>query len=166
MLHNIGEFMEHWGWVQYVSTTAWLYSGISAIHYFTLFVVVGTAVLIDLRVLGLVATRRPAVQFAEQVYPWMWGAFSLAILSGFLEFITDAGDYLPDVVFETKMATILASVIFTLLLWASLQKAAREQSDNVTQVSGGAKLLAALSLICWIGSILAGVEIAAISGLG
>jgi hypothetical protein len=163
MLHNIGEFMEHWGWVQYVSTTAWLYSGISAIHYFTLFVAVGTAVLVDLRVLGLAGTRKPVVQFAEQIYPWMWGAFWLAILSGFLEFITDAGDYLPDWVFETKMTAILLAVIFTILLWRSIPKTG---TDTVAPVSGGAKVLAALSLIFWIGSILAGVEIAAISGLG
>jgi hypothetical protein len=161
MLHNIGEFMEHWGWVQYVSTTAWLYSSISAIHYFTLFIVVGTAVLIDLRVLGLAATRKPVVQFAEQIYPWMWGAFWLAILSGGLEFITDAGDYLPDWVFETKMAFIALAVIFTILVRRNLPK-----TDDGVSLSGMAKTVAALSLICWIGSILWGTEIAAISGLG
>ena len=166
MLHNIGEWMEHWAWVQYVSTTAWLYSGISAIHYFTLFITVGTAVLIDLRVLGLAATRKPVSQFAQQVYPWLWGAFWLAILSGFLEFITDAGDYLPDKVFETKMTTILLAVIFTILLWRSIPKAASGESDKAASLSGGSKVLAALSLIFWIGSILAGVEIAAILGLG
>lgn len=163
MLHNIGEWMEHFGWVQYVSTTAWLYAGISTIHYFTLFITVGTAVLIDLRVLGLAATRRPVPQFAQQVYPWLWGAFWLAILSGFLEFITDAGDYLPDKVFETKMTTILLAVIFTILLWRSIPKA---ETDKDSSPSGASKMLAALSLIFWIGSILAGVEIAAISGLG
>jgi hypothetical protein len=163
MLHNIGEFMEHWGWVQYVSTTAWLYSGISTIHYFTLFITVGTAVMVDLRVLGLAGTRKPVVQFAQQVYPWMWGAFWVAIFSGFLEFITDAGDYLPDHVFETKMATILLAVVFTVLVWRSIPKA---ETDKSGTLSGGSKVLAALSLIFWIGSILAGVEIAAISGLG
>src|ERR1700689_2898331 len=146
MLHNIGEFMEHWGWVQYVSTTAWLYSSISAIHYFTLFIVVGTAVLIDLRVLGLAATRKPIVEFAEQIFPWMWGAFWLAILSGFLEFITDAGDSLPDWVFKTKMTFILLAVVFTILVRRSLPK----RNDSLS-ISGGAKLVAALSLICWIG---------------
>jgi len=163
VLHNVGEVMENWGWVHYVSTTAWLYSGISAIHYFTLFITVGTAVLIDLRVLGLAATRKPVSQFAQQVYPWLWGAFWLAILSGFLEFITDAGDYLPDKVFETKMTTILLAVIFTLLVWRSIPKA---ETDKGGSLSEGSKILAALSLIFWIGSILAGVEIAAISGLG
>ncbi len=83
MLHNIGEWIEHWGWVQYVAMTGWLYSGISVVHYFTLFVAVGTTLMIDLRVLQLAATGKPVVQIAEQIYPWMWGAFWLAIISGF-----------------------------------------------------------------------------------
>ena len=161
MLHNIGEFMEHWGWVQYVSMTAWLYSGISAIHYFTLFIAVGTAVLVDLRVLGLAGTTKPVGQFANQIYPWMWGAFWVAVISGFLEFITDAGDYLPDAVFKTKMACILLAVIFTVLVRMVVPR-----TEDVSSTPVLTKVLAAFSLLFWIGSILAGVEIAAISGLG
>lgn len=160
-MHNFGEWMEHLGWVQYVSTTAWLYSSISTVHYFTLFVMVGTSVVIDLRVLGLAGTRKPVVQFAQQIYPWMWGAFWLAVISGFLEFATDAGDYLPDWVFRTKMTFILLAVIFTILLQRSVSG-----PYELKSISAGVKVLAILSLICWIGSILWGVEIAAISGLG
>lgn len=160
-MHNFGEWMEHLGWVQYVSTTAWLYSSISTVHYFTLFVMVGTSVVIDLRVLGLAGTRKPVVQFAQQIYPWMWGAFWLAVISGFLEFATDAGDYLPDTVFRVKMTVILLAVIFTILLQRSVTG-----PYELKSVSAGVKVLAALSLLFWIGSILAGVEIAAISGLG
>lgn len=161
MLHNIGEWMEHFGWVQYVSQTAWLYSSISTVHYFTLFVMVGTSVVVDLRVLGLAGTRKPVAQFAEQINPWMWGAFWLAVISGFLEFLTDAGDYLPDTVFKVKMTTILLAVIFTVLVQRSIAN-----SESSSSISGASRLLAALSLLFWIGSILAGVEIAAISGLG
>ncbi len=160
-MHNFGEWMEHLSWVQYVSMTAWLYSSISTVHYFTLFVMVGTSVLVDLRVLGLAATRKPVVQFAEQIFPWMWGAFWLAVISGFLMFTTDAGDYLPDTVFRVKMTVILLAVIFTILVQRSVSN-----PQEATATSGSAKLLAALSLVFWIGSILAGVEIAAISGLG
>lgn len=160
-MHNFGEWMEHLSWVQYLAMTAWLYSGISTIHYFTLFVMVGTSVVIDLRVLGLAGKGKPIAQFAEQIYPWMWGAFWLAVITGFLEFATDAGDYLPDTVFRVKMTVILLAVIFTILLQRSVSGA-----PEMKLASGGTKALAALSLLFWIGSILAGVEIAAISGLG
>ncbi len=75
--------------------------------------------------------------------------------------MTDAGDYFPDKVFEVKMTTIIIAVIFTALLQRSLSRSEKDQP--VLPLS---KLLAGLSLIFWIGSVLAGVEIAAISGLG
>jgi hypothetical protein len=159
--HDFGEWVEHFQWVVYLANTAWLYSSVSVVHYFTLFVMVGTSVIVDLRVLGLAATRKPLMKFAEQVYPWMWGAFWLAVLSGALMAATDAGDYLPDKVFRAKMTVILLAVIFTILVQRSIPK-----WGELASIPASAKLLALLSLVFWVGSILAGVEIAAISGLG
>jgi hypothetical protein len=161
MLHNIGEWMEAFSWVQYLAHTTWLYIIISTAHYFTLLVMVGTNAFVDLRVLGLAARRKPLAQFADQIFPWMWVAFWLAVISGFLEFVTDAGDFLPDWVFRTKMLFILLAVVFTVLLRRSIPR-----STGIDSTPTGAKVLAGLSLVCWLGSILWGVEIASISGLG
>jgi hypothetical protein len=160
-LHDFGEWMEHLSWVQYIGMTAWLYSSIAVVHYFTLLVLVGTAVFVDLRVLGLAGTGKPIAQVGEQIFPWVWGAFWLAVLSGFLMFTTDAGDYLPDTVFRVKMTIVLLAVIFSALVQRGVSKWAQLQPPPA-----GAKVLASISLLLWIGSILAGVEIAAISGLG
>jgi hypothetical protein len=159
--HDFGEWVEHFPWVVYLANTAWLYSSVSVVHYFTLFVMVGTSVLVDLRVLGVAGTRQPVTKFAEQIYPWTWGAFWLAVLSGTLMAATDAGDYLPDKVFRVKMTVIVLAAVFTILLQRSVPKWGESPS---IPLSG--KVLALLSLVFWVGSILAGVEIAAISGLG
>jgi hypothetical protein len=76
-------------------------------------------------------------------------------------FTTDAGDYLPDTVFRVKMATILLAVIFTIVVQRGVA-----QWAQLPSIPASAKVLASISLLLWIGSILAGVEIAAISGLG
>jgi hypothetical protein len=159
--HDSGEWVEHFNWVVYLANTGWLYSGVSVFHYFTLFITVGSSVPVDLRVLGLAGTRKPVVKFAEQVYPWMWGAFCLAILSGALMAATDAGDYLPDIVFRVKMTIIFLALVFTILLQRSVP-----QWVELPSIPVSGKIFAFLSLIFWVGSILAGVEIAAISGLG
>ena len=62
--------------------TAWLYASIAVAHYFTLLVLVGTSVFVDLRVLGLAATGKPIAQVGEQIYPWMWGAFVSPLFPG------------------------------------------------------------------------------------
>ncbi|HVB58862.1 MAG TPA: DUF6644 family protein [Candidatus Acidoferrales bacterium] len=160
-MHNFGEWLEHFAWVQKIGTTAWLYSSISVIHYFTLFVMVGCAVIVDLRMLSLAARRQPVVQFARQVFPWMWTAFGLAVFSGLLMFTTDAGDYLPDTVFRVKMSVILLAVISAIVIQRKVPEWGAQP-----KLPGAAKVAAVISIILWIGSILAGVEIAAISGLG
>jgi len=153
--------MEHLSWVQYVGMTAWLYSSIAVVHYFTLLVLVGTSVLVDLRVLDLAATSRPVAEVSEQIYPWMWGSFWLAIFSGFLMFTTDAGDFLPDPIFRIKMAVIFLAVIFVIIVQRNIPR-----WGELPSMPAGAKTVALISLILWLGAILAGVDIAAISGLG
>jgi hypothetical protein len=160
-LHDFGEWMEHLSWIAYLSNTAWLYSSVSVVHYFTLFVLVGTSVLVDLRILGWAARTQPVAKFAAQVFPWTWTAFWLAILSGFLMFTTDAGDFLPDPIFRIKMAVIFLAVIFVIIVQRNIPR-----WGELPSMPAGAKTVALISLILWLGAILAGVDIAAISGLG
>jgi hypothetical protein len=158
---NYFESLEHASWVTTIGTTGWLYSGLSVIHYFSLFVMVGTIVIVDLRVLGLAAKNQSLAQVAETLFPWTWTALALALLSGFLMFTTDAGDYYPDTVFRVKMAVIFFALLFTVLVKRNVPK-----WGQLPVISMGGKLIALASLVLWIGAILAGVEIAAISGLG
>jgi hypothetical protein len=160
-VHDFGEWLEHTSWVTTIANTAWLYTSISVVHYFTLLVMVGSIVLLDLRVLGVAARRRPLTQLAEELFPWMWTAFGLAIFSGFLEFTTDAGDYLPDKVFRVKMTVILLAVMSAIVVQRGVPK-----WGQLPAIPTSAKVMAFISILLWIGSILAGVEIAAFSGLG
>ena len=83
------------------------------------------------------------------------------MVSGFLLFSTDAGDYAPDHVFQAKMIVIFFAVIFTVIVHRGQRK-----WNQLPEVPPGVKIIAAVSLLLWIGSILAGVDIAALSGLG
>jgi hypothetical protein len=155
------ESLEHVGWIMILANTGWLYAAVSVIHYFTLFFFIGTIVLVDLRILGVADRNQTIAQLAEQLLPWTWIGFTLAMISGFLLFATDAGDYAPDKVFQAKMLVILLAVVFTVMV----QKGVRKWNQLPT-VPAGAKLVAFASLVLWVGAILAGVDIAAISGLG
>jgi Family of unknown function (DUF6644) len=154
-------WLEHTSWVTTFGGTGWMYASAAVVHYFSVFVLVGSIVLVDLRVLGLAGRRRSVAQFAEPLFPWMWTAFGLAIVSGFMMFTTDAADYFPDIVFRIKMTVILLALIFAIIVQRSVPK-----WDRAPAISTGAKLVALTSLILWIGAILAAVEIAAYSGLG
>ena len=59
------------------------------------------------------------------------------------------------------MLVILLAVVFT----AAVQMGHRKW-NQLPDVPASAKVIAAVSLLLWIGAILAGVDIAALSGLG
>jgi hypothetical protein len=157
----VWESLEQVGWVKVLATTGWLYSSVSVIHYFTLFFFIGTIVLVDLRILGLAGRGQTISLLADQLLPWTWIGFTLAMISGFLLFTTDAGDYAPDHVFQAKMLVILLALIFTVIVHRGQRK-----WNQLPAIPLGVKVIAALSLLLWLGAILAGVDIAALSGLG
>ena len=138
-----------------------MYQTAEITHYFSLFVLVGTATVLDLRVLGIAARRQRVAELSEQFSPWVWTALCLAVLSGFIMFATDAGDYYTDTVFRIKMLVIGLAILFTFIVQISAAKWDRPAATHTLP-----KLAALASLIFWIGAILAGVEIAAYSGLG
>ena len=155
------ESLEQVGWVKVLGTTGWLYSSVSVVHYFTLFFFIGTIVLVDLRILGLAGRGQTISLLADQLLPWTWIGLTLAMISGFLLFTTDAGDYAPDHVFQAKMLVILLALIFTVIVHRGQRK-----WNQLPAIPLGVKVIAALSLLLWLGAILAGVDIAALSGLG
>jgi hypothetical protein len=160
-VNDFFESLEHIGWVSTIATTGWMYATFGVIHYFSLLVLVGTIAIVDLRVLGLAARSQTISEVADQFFPWMWVALVTALFSGFIMFLTDAGDFFPDIVFRVKMTVIFLALIFAIIVQRSIPK-----WDKETSISGGAKAIALISLLLWVGAILAGVDIAAISGLG
>jgi len=158
---NFCEWLEQTKLVSTIGGTGWMYVTFSVMHYFSWFVLVGTIVLIDLRVLGVAARSQSVSRLAGQLFPWTWTALGLALFSGFVMFATGAGDFYPDRVFRVKIGVIALALIFTFIVQRNVPK-----WDRAPSISAGGKLLAFISLALWVGTILAGVEVPAISGLG
>ncbi len=155
------EALEQVGWIKTLGSTGWMYVTVSVAHYLGIFWCVGSVALVDLRVMGLAARKRNAGELAKQLFPWAWIAFTLAIVSGFLMFATDAGDWAPSRVFHVKLALITTSVVFALIVQREVPK--WSQSPEIPKV---AKIIALISLVLWIITILSASEIPALEGLG
>jgi uncharacterized membrane protein len=153
--------LQHNGFTDLLNNIGWLYATFAVIHYFSIFILVGTIVILDLRILGIAARSQGVAQLAETLSPWTWTALVLALLSGFTMFTTDATDFFPDIVFRIKMTVLFLAIVFTVIVHQNAPK-----WDRSPAISAGAKTVALVSLVLWVGTILAGVEIAAISGLG
>lgn len=155
------EALENVSWVKTFSSTGWMYASVSVIHYFSMFIFIGLTVILDLRILGVAARRQTATELAEQCSPWAWTFLVLALVSGFLEFSTIAGDYVQTWPFRVKMLVILVAIIFTIIVRRNVPK-----WDRLPAMPAAARVLAVVSLVLWVGAILAGTEIASLTGLG
>jgi hypothetical protein len=153
-LYDLLEAIEKWGWVVWIGKH-WVLEAISMLHYFTIFWVVGTIALIDLRILGLAGMRQTATEWQEQLSPWMWTAMTICLLTGFLEFAPGGGDFYLNFVFRWKVVATVAGVALSIIVYRGVPAWDRRPS-----MPGTAKALAALCLLVWVGTILLGVEIA------
>jgi len=155
------EALEQMGWVKTLGSTGWMYSTVAVTHYLTMFWFIGSIAVVDLRVMGIAARRRGIRELAEQLFPWAWIGFALAVISGFLMFATDAGDWAPDKVFHVKLTLIAVSAVFAFIV----QRGARRWAQDPA-VPRAAKIIALISLLLWVATILSASEIPALEGLG
>jgi hypothetical protein len=131
------------------------YPTILFLHTLGLATVAGLAAGIDLRVLGLA----PAVRLGPMIrlYPLMWAAFVIATLSGIALLIADATTKLTQTVFYIKLLLVALAVITMQLMRT---RVLRDPMVDERPLDSSAKMLAAASLVLWIGATIAGRLIA------
>ena len=118
-------------------------------------------VIVDLRVLGLVGRRQDATQLADWLFPWMWASLALNALSGFFMFAGSATAYYGNDIFYDKMTVLLLAIVANIIVQKKVRK-----WNLLPAMPAWAKLIAVVSICLWIGAIIAGVEVPALTGIG
>jgi hypothetical protein len=157
----LGHALESNSLIVTLNSTGWMAAALEVVHYFSMFVLVGSIAIVDLRVLGVAGRQQSAAKLARRLFPWMWMALALNFLSGFLMFAGIATSYIADPTFHMKMWVTLAAVIFGIVVQWKVPA-----WDKLPAIPAAAKLVALISLLLWVGAILAGVEVPALSGIG
>src|SRR5260221_4806745 len=99
----------------FIHKTPWAFTTIELVHVFAISLVVGTIAIVDLRLLGLAATRRPFTAVARGLLPWTWAAFVLAAAAGSLLFISQAVAYFVNPTFWIKMVVLVLAGVNMLI---------------------------------------------------
>ena len=128
---------------------------LESIHVLGLSLVVGTVVVIDLRLLGLASVDRPYRAMSSGILKWTWGAFALTVLAGVLMFTTNAEVYFHNVFFRTKLA-LLALAGLNVLLFQLTAKRTVDRWDRSRVAPPIGRAVAVMTLAIWIAAIFAG----------
>jgi hypothetical protein len=151
------EFLSHleqaafFSWVR-ESRSLLAYPAILLLHTLGMAVVVGLIAGIDLRILGFA----PALPLApmRKFLPIMWAAFAVNAVTGAILLAADATTKLTNPDFFVKMGLIFLAVILRRLIDARVFPG--PVVDDMIPLPRQTKVLAATSLVCWLGAITAG----------
>src|SRR5579864_7483635 len=145
MLLHICRWLQDNSFISVINGTAWTAAATEIVHYFSMFVLVGSMVIVDLRVLGLVGRRQDATQLAARLFPWIWISLALNFLSGFIMFAGSATAYYRNDIFYDKLGVILLAIIASVIVQQRVRK-----WNQLPAMPASAKLIAAISIGLWI----------------
>ena len=122
---------------------------VQTVHLLSIAAIMGSIVLVDLRVLGLALPSQPPRDLIRRLLPWTWAALPLLAISGLVFVFAQPHRYFANPVFQWKF-TLLAPAV---ALAAAVHRL--ELADGWL-----ARGIAALSLALWVAIVLAGRWIA------
>ena len=152
-------WLESTPWSIALHESLWVYPIVESVHVLTLCLFLGTAVMLDLRLLGVTMRRVRVSEVARQLLPWTAMGFAVMVISGALLFYAIPVRTYLNIFFRIKVVMLILSGINVWVFHSTAyRKVAEWDLDPVTP--RGAKVAAALSLMLWAGIVVAGRMIA------
>ena len=157
MLHvkDIIGFLEDSGLADAIRENDLLFPLIELVHVLAICLVVGSIMAVDLRLLGLASVKRPVSDFTRGILPLTWGAFAVAVASGFLMFMSNATKYLGNGFFVAKLLLIAAAGV-NMLVFHFLSASNQTRWDNQARPPLSARLAGGISMLLWIAVVACG----------
>ena len=153
------QWLEQTPWSIALHESLWAYPIVESVHVLTLCLFVGTAAMLDLRLLGLTMRRAPVSEVAHRLLPYTAVGFAVMLVSGALLFYAIPVRTYLNIFFRVKMAMlILAGLNAWVFHFTVYRRVAEWDLDPVTP--RGAKVAGGLSLLLWAGIVVAGRMIA------
>ena len=155
------QWLEHNSWIIAMDSSKYFSALLEVCHYFGFFLLIGATAVVDLRLLGIGARNQKLKQLAEQVSGMMWTGLIVSLLSGFIMFAGSATQYYSNAVFYEKVVVVLLAIAAGVIIDRNVP-----HWDQLPSAPAAAKILACASIALWIGAILLGVEVPALTGVG
>lgn len=135
------------------------YPIVESIHVLTLCLFLGLAILIDLRLLGIVFRGTPLSVLSRALGPWLLAGFAIMVLTGALLFYAIPVKTYLNIFFRIKVVLLVLAGLNALVFHRTIDRRRAEwEHDAVPPFR--ARLAGGLSLVFWAGIVVAGRMIA------
>lgn len=128
-------------------------------HVLVLMLFVGTAAMLDLRLLGVTFRSVPASEFTGRLLPWTRASFALMATTGLLLFYASPVRYYQNLFFRVKVVLLVAAGLNIWFFHSRVHR--RVQGWDLTMPPPrAARVAAVLSLVAWTGVVVTGRMVA------
>jgi hypothetical protein len=133
----------------------WVVPASQSIHILALAVVFASALMINLRLLGLGSGGRSVSQLAATLVPWMWRALAVLLLTGLVQTIAEPVRQFVTPAFWAKMAMIVVVMAMTTIFARAVRDNAVRWDAAATRPAA-ARVFAVVSTLLWVAIITCG----------
>jgi hypothetical protein len=126
-----------------IRNSQFLFPVIEMFHLFALTILLGTTLIISLRLLGVMFQQQTFPELASSLMPWNLWSLAVMLCTGFLLFTSEAVKCYGNYSFRAKMVLLFTALLFRFALYPQLTR-------------NWGKLAAGLSLVLWFSVGLAG----------
>jgi len=132
----------------------WVFPVVEAIHICGFALLVGSIVIVDLRLLGVSLSSQPVSRLAKELSPWIWTGIIIQLTTGPYLFSGDPSEYVQIAAFRNKMLFLFVALVFHFTV---IRKATASSADS--SPLGWRRPVALVSLALWFCVLLAGLWI-------
>jgi hypothetical protein len=140
--------LEHQPFAVAIAESTWLFPFFETLHVLALTIVVGSVVMMDLRLLGIGSKDRAITELTSSVLPWTWSAFVAAATFGSLLFTSKAATYYENIPFRIKMACLALAAVNMLVFHFITERDVAAWDRGPPPVA--ARMAGAISIALWV----------------
>ena len=137
----------------WVISSAWTWPVLEIIHFIGLSLLLGSILIIDLRLAGFL--RQIDISVTQKLLPWSVIGFGMNFVTGVLFFLGDPARYTANIGFRWKMVLIVVAGLNAVWFAWKINPVIRSWAPN-GDTSSLAKAIAFVSLGVWLGVLLLG----------
>jgi len=132
----------------------WVFPIVESLHICGFVLLVGTVVILDLRLLGIVLRGQRVSRLARELSPWIWAGLAIQLITGPYLFSGDPREYVQITAFRVKMLLFALALVYQFTVIRKAAASAEPAGDL-----GWRKPAAIVSLGLWLGVMVAGMWI-------
>jgi hypothetical protein len=158
-VHDFAQWLAQTSLSVVIQTHEWVIPTVQSIHIVAIAIVVGSLLMIQLRVLGWAARDQTLTQTTDRFGPWLAWAFGVLLLTGAVMVVGEPVRELLALSFWLKMALVAIGVTIAMVFHRSVRRdAARWEAVLINRRSTKAVTFA--TLLVWVSVVVLGRLIA------